>query len=135
MIDNIQFDTYLLNSTTPTIVRPLPPEKITINPPIFSSKIKNVTEYGEFDKSPSPPPPPGVVEVSPIVLTAVSTVSTLILIYMLTKEMTRSSGGGGNDGRNLEAKSTPLPGYGILGDKVNEMIELFLDALAVYVHK
>jgi len=69
--------------------------------------------------------PRGSLEAGPLVAVGLSTLSTLgILYFWLNSNKDISS-----------ARSTPLPGYGILGDKVNEIIELFLDALAVYVHK
>ena len=62
---------------------------------------------------------------------ALSLVSTLTLLYVITQE--RGTGKKGKF-KNLP-RSTPLPGFGILGDRINEFVSIFLDALAIYVHK
>ena len=70
-----------------------------------------------------------------------SILSTLVIIYILqppsTKRVVRKTETHGSSRRSnlIHSKSTPLPGFGILGDRINEFIEIFLDALAIYVHK
>jgi hypothetical protein len=74
-------------------------------------------------------------------LASVSIMSTLFLLYYM-----QSGGGVKHSGRQSQSqsqqksytngpRSTPLPGFGIFGDRVNEFVEIFLDAQAIYVHK
>lgn len=133
MWEQLKFDTFLPSSST---IEPLLNEKLT--PSISSEIITNATNYKTHGHVGVPPTSTGNRNVSstPLFLTAVSTVSTLALIYILTKDNIRNSDKDSNKQRKtVSGRSTPLPGYGIMGDKVNEVIELFLDALAVYVHK
>lgn len=60
--------------------------------------------------------------------TSLILISYLVLILGATRR-NRSRIGRANN------RNTPLPGFGIFGDHVNEFIEIFLDSLAIYVHK
>ena len=55
-----------------------------------------------------------------------SSLSVMLLLWTFLKK---------EENNKISPRVVTLPGYGILGDKVNELLELFLDALAVYVHK
>lgn len=71
--------------------------------------------------------------IAPYAVTLLSTISSLAVVYVMTTVANDEE-----DKANLKTnfeKSTVLPGYGMLGDRVNEVIELFLNTLAIYVHK
>lgn len=124
MHDQLQFDTYLYNSTS---VRNFTTPN---NPPVFSGTLKNVSDYGETVHTEGSS---SSISIAPIAVVAAASTMTLAIIYILTKDVSKN--GGQKSAAGGSSRSTPLPGYGIMGDKVNEVIELFLDALAVYVHK
>ena len=113
MQENIQFDTYL-TTVHPHLNNTSGSTRTASTPPQSAGTL-----HGQLRGNEETP-----LSLSfPVFLTALSSLSTLGLMYIIPE-----------DG-SAENRSTPLPSYGILGDKVNEVIELFLDALAVYVHK
>lgn len=70
---------------------------------------------------------------APFAVTIFSTISTLAVFYLIfsnknsdSDEILISKAG---------TRTTTLPGYGLLGDGVNDVINVFLDTLAIYVHK
>jgi len=70
----------------------------------------------------------------PFTLITTSVLSSLLVLYIIQPEKARKKFI--NTGRRYNySRSTVLPGFGILGDRINEFIEIFLDALAIYVHK
>ncbi|CAL8091867.1 unnamed protein product [Orchesella dallaii] len=71
---------------------------------------------------------------APIAITFLSSLSTIALFYFLPVDSQSRETGRWWNSAWVSSRSTPLPGYGILGDKVNELLEVFLDALAIYVH-
>ncbi|CAG7726363.1 unnamed protein product [Allacma fusca] len=68
---------------------------------------------------------------APASLATVSFMSTVTLLYFLTAGVSRNPPIARKVSR---PRSTTLPGFGILGDRINEFLEIFLDALAIYVH-
>jgi hypothetical protein len=89
----------------------------------FNNRLKESTTATATPSSALVPPPS--------LLTAASILSTIIIIYVLQSPKAPKS----RNQSQGQQRSTPLPGFGILGDRINEFIEIFLDALAIYVHK
>lgn len=71
----------------------------------------------------------------PYAVTFFSTLATLSVFYVIGLVEKQKKKRHWKLKEKVGGRSTTLPGYGTLGDTVNEVVELFLNTLAIYVHK